>query len=188
MIFHESAKSLYLLYVLKIIDLYTDINIEWDNKDYSVTRQFEELDEYDLIEFIISLVVKKTAKVLVIREGNISSTEEIELIQSILRECMADIEKNENNLVLYVDTMIESVGLVLNALIDSFWEKMIQLLIKQLEMNLSEEDIEAFKKAKNEQKDIDNVISFPLEEKYFYKIIILCYTLYRIDILLKNII
>lgn len=75
MIFHESAKSLYLLYVLKIIDLYTDINIEWDNKDYSVTRQFEELDEYDLIEFIISLVVEKTAKVLVIREGNISSTD-----------------------------------------------------------------------------------------------------------------
>jgi len=75
MIFHESAKSLYLLYVLKIIDLYTDINIEWDNKDYSVTRQFEELDENDLIEFIISLVVEKTAKVLVIREGNISSTD-----------------------------------------------------------------------------------------------------------------
>jgi len=50
---------------------------------------------------------------------------------------MADIEKNENNFVQYVNTTIESVGLVLNALIDSFWEKMIQLLIKQLEMNLS---------------------------------------------------
>lgn len=153
MIFKENTNARYLYFCLNIIDLYTDINIEWDNKEYSVVKQFEELDEHGLIEIILSLILEKTEKTVMIDDHIHHSSNEIEKFQTILDACIADITANENNLINYVDTKIDAFELVFNTLLDS----VMKMFAAQMKANISEEDIE---KLKELMKNSDNIVPF----------------------------
>ena len=155
-VFKEDTNARYLHYGLKIIDLYTDIDIEWNNKDYTVVQQFEELDEYGLIELLISLIAQKTSKLFILDNNTEVGVNEVERIQNILQACVEDIISNENNLINYFDTKFETIGLVTETLMDVFSKQLVQYL----QSNVSEEDMEKLKEA---MKQPNNVVPFDVK-------------------------
>lgn len=54
-----NSPSAYILYTMVKIDTWTNIKIEFDNKDYPFDKQYDDLDRLGLIEKIIDLLPKK---------------------------------------------------------------------------------------------------------------------------------
>ena len=146
-ILKENTNARYVLFTLNIIDLYTDIGIEWDNPDISITTQFEMLDKSGMIETIVSLVPEI----------------EISKFENILQASVNDMLNYENSIINYLDVKFDSIGLVFEGLKDVLAESIQQAIGKNLDIEMVKELIDSLDKNKDNvdnMSDSDNIIDF----------------------------
>lgn len=101
-----------MLFALSIIDLYTDIDINWGN----VLVDYDLLDESKLLIAIVSEIDR----------------DEIEHFSSILNMMVDDYMVNNRELVSYIETKIEAMKLGFDALSDVFNSEQVQALISNI--------------------------------------------------------
>ena len=100
------------LFLLNMIDLYTDIDINWKDS----LADFYALSESGLLGGIIKEIPES----------------EITLFSSILDMCVDDLMTNTRDLVSYIDGKIESISLGLNALLDAIDPATVNAILSEL--------------------------------------------------------
>ena len=126
----------YTLFMLNLVDLYTDIDIDFNSDD--IMGQYELLDREDLIRIIVAGDYIDDDE----RRCGIPLVE-YKRFEMIMDMAVAEIEDNENNIITYLDNKFESIGAVLEVLADSFVEKFGKIASDKID-SLSDEDKEAF--------------------------------------------
>lgn len=56
--YYRNKSTQYMLYIMLMINLYTNVNIEYQNSDNLLTDQYDQLKEYGLDEYLINLIPK----------------------------------------------------------------------------------------------------------------------------------
>lgn len=90
----------FMLFQKHLFDLYTDIEMQ-DGEEG--VKEFELIDQYALNDAIISAIPER----------------EYANMQIILDMCVDDYAINENNIIRYIDTKLEALGMVTNTFLDT---------------------------------------------------------------------
>lgn len=98
-----------MLFMLSMINEYTDIDIDWNNS----LSEFDALSENAYIGIILSKIEET----------------ELNLCSSILEMMLDDLLSNERDLVSYIDTKVESMKLGFDSLLETINSEEIQKLI-----------------------------------------------------------
>ena len=86
------------LFLLNMVDLYTDIDINWENN----LSDFDVLSEKELLGAIIKAIPES----------------EITLFSSILEMCLDDLMTNTRDLVSYIDSKLTAIDMVSNSILE----------------------------------------------------------------------
>jgi len=97
-IFKINTPSRQMLFLLSIIDQYTDIDINWKNS----LSDFDELSETKLLGEIIKAVPES----------------EITQFSSLLDMCLDDLMTNTRDLMSWIESKGESLGMALDAILE----------------------------------------------------------------------
>lgn len=98
-IFHVNSVLRHILYTMSIVDLYTEINVDFDN----IVEEYDMLDEYDLLDWF---------------SENIPEREQNKLY-SLVESYVNDVYMNESNIVNCIDNKLEAIRMVFETLVDS---------------------------------------------------------------------
>ena len=108
-----------LLYILNLINIYSNIEIVFGDSDYSLVEQYDDLFRYGVIKYFLGVFDKYTDK---------------EEFDSMLNDKIKSFEKNycSNSAILkkQVDRLIDILTYLLNPLVESIDEYMPEILGK----------------------------------------------------------
>lgn len=97
-VFKKNSTSQYLLYTLTLIDLYTDLDIDFKN----LLDEYDELEKYALITPIISFI----------------NENELQTWQTISNMIIDDLMVNTRSIVSWIDNKIDILSLMMNSIQD----------------------------------------------------------------------
>ncbi len=99
-IFYLDSANRYLLFQMKLIEIYTDIEF---SEGVDAIKEFELLDKYGINDLIVSNIPER----------------EYTNFKVILDMATDDASVNENNFIQYIDTKIDAIRLTLDVFSDS---------------------------------------------------------------------
>ena len=104
-VFSCNTNFRYINYVLAIIEMYTDIEVEWNDH---INDQFDMLAENHLIEPIIALIDITNSETMTIGDMEVGDSE-INFFNKIVQSAVDDMITNETNPVNALEKKISSV-------------------------------------------------------------------------------
>ena len=98
-VFSCNGPSQYMLYMLQLISLYTDIDVDFDH----ALDDFNALDEHMLIDALVGQM----------------DEHEITMFNTVRKMVASDLVANERDLVSRIDQFADAIGLALQALLEA---------------------------------------------------------------------
>lgn len=131
-IFVSDRLNRYMIFMLKLVELYTDIDFNTDGTD--IMEDYEALDEYDLIRTIIvgeEVQDPDNPMNTIVRCG--IPLVEYERFKMFMDMAIADVEDNENNIINFLNDKATAMSMVLDTFADAFLNKLEKSLDNLLE-------------------------------------------------------